>query len=252
MQTKPSISALLAAALLLAACSPGKPTDSGAASDSPSQQADLSWYMPAAFMAAFGAAAPAPHDIQRDGKSQTLQFSPNLLVDIGQGRLALVSTSAAPPDDCTLCGASVAVHYLQKTADGGFKVAGQWWDLLPPDPLDQPPEVRVRQGLFDRPALQVEVAHRDRGCESAAASLFEFTPQGPVLRARAIPTARNNIPMGAMRVGPQVDLYGNILPDAPGKTFKVRYHGSFEGDATYGRSASGVWAAQGAFNLPVC
>ena len=239
---------------VLAACSPGPSSNAGAASDSPAQAAALSFDLDPAFKAAFGASGQAAHDIQRQGQNVSLTFAPKALVDIGGGRLALISASLPAGDDCDdKCGRAVAVHYLRKAADGAFQVTGQWWDLLPAGPLDGSSEARIREGLFAHPAVQIEVPHRDRGCQSASAALFELTPDGPVPRAKDISTARTNIPMGALRMGAQVDYYGNILPDVQGQRFKVHYHGSTEGDAMYtAGGAGGVWTQTAQFNLPDC
>jgi len=110
----------------------------------------------------------------------------------------------------------------------------------------------VRYDLFDRPALEAESQRRDRGCEMSFVSLWELAPEGPKLRAREIPTERNNIPMGAMRAGPQVDLYGNVIADRKGQTFKVHYHGSTEGDVTWSAGADGVFKVAGGVPLPGC
>lgn len=241
------------AVAFLAACSPGKSTDAGSASDS-APSADLSIYLDQAFKTAFGASGQAAHDIPRQGQPVAMTFAPKDLIDIGGGRLALISASLPAGDDCDdKCGRAVAVHYLRKAADGSFQVTGQWWDLLPAGPLDGASEARIREDLFAAPAVQIEVPHRDRGCQSSSAALFELAPSGPVLRARDISTARTNIPMGALRLGAQVDYYGNILPDVKGQRFKVHYHGSTEGDAVYGPgAAAGVWAQTAQFNLPEC
>ena len=83
-------------------------------------------------------------------------------------------------------------------------------------------------------------------------TLWELMPEGPKLRAREIPTERNNIPMGAMRTGPQVDLYGNVIADRKGKTFKAHYHGTTEGDVTWTAGADGVFRATDGVPLPGC
>ncbi len=239
--------ACLAGALLVAACSPAKtpPEDDEAAASS---QAALDADLGPAFFAAFHMPAPAPHEIERQGQKIELQYSPALLADLGDGRLALVSKGEAAEG-----GGGLAVHYLHRSGDK-FSVLGQGYDLCPVSGAGVPgPEARVRRNLFDRPALQAEVAERKMGCEIAAASLYELLPAGPALRAQNIVTMRNNIPMGAMRTGPQVDYYGNILPDEKGKGFKVRYHGSHEGDVAWAPGAGGTWAAQaGRFKPPEC
>ena len=83
-------------------------------------------------------------------------------------------------------------------------------------------------------------------------SLWELLPEGPRLRAREVPTERNNIPMGAMRTGPQVDLYGNVIADRTGKSFLVHYHGTTEGDVTWSAGADGVYRPSGGIPLPGC
>ena len=122
MPPKWCASACLAAALAMAACSPAKAPDSGAAS---SQGPDLSFYLQPAFRAAFGADAPAAHDVDRPGGKAVMQVSPHLLADLGGGRMALISTARRrAASDCQDCGGAVAVHYLRQV-NGEFHVEGQ-------------------------------------------------------------------------------------------------------------------------------
>ncbi|MDB5460533.1 MAG: hypothetical protein JWO72_2274 [Caulobacteraceae bacterium] len=237
----------LAAALALAACSPEPASDSGAAS---SQPADLSWYLEPAFKAAFGGSPPVAREVERQDGKATVQYSPNMLVDLGGDRVALVSTGAL--EGCQDCGGAVAIHYLQRSG-GEFHVVGQWLDLRPRASVGALPEAHVRTDLFARPALQIELPDRNQGCETASASLFELEPGGPILRARDIVTARSNIAMGAVRVGPMIDDYGNILPDVKGERFRVAYRGTLPGEVIYAPGKpQGVWTPQGEFKLPEC
>ena len=233
---------LLAAFAFLAACSKA-PDPSGL-------PADISQALQPAFLTAFGHEAPAPHDILRGGKTTTLTFSPQAIYDLGGGEVALVSR-AAPDNGCNGCDWAVAVHYL-KARNNRFTVDHGWFDVAPQGPLDDPPHLRLRGDLFDHPALESEVPRRDRGCEMSLVTLYELLPSGPALRARDIPTERNNIPMGALRLGPQVDLYGNVIADRRGKSLKAHYHGTTEGDVIWMPGSDGVWKPSGGIPLPDC
>ena len=232
-----------AAGLLLAACSPGKPKDA----DLPE---DLSVSLKPAFQTAFGGDAPVAHDIVRGGKTITLQFSPAAIANLKDGRVALVSRGVAS-DGCQDCDWAVAVHYLS-AKDNHFTPAGEWWDVLKPGLLDQPPEAHIREDLFSRPAVQIEGDLRDRGCDMKTAALIAFEPAGPVLRAKDVSTARSNIPMGALRTGLQVDYDANIVADKRDKAFHVHYRGTSEGDAAYAPGADGMWKPSGGLKLPEC
>ena len=227
---------------LLAACSKA-PDPSGL-------PADINQALNPAFLAAFGHEAPAAHDIVRGGKTLTLAYAPAAIYDLGGGEAALVSL-AAPDGGCNGCDWAVAVHYL-KARDNRFTVDKAWYDVTPQGPLDDPPRLRIRADLFDRPALASETPRRDRVCEMSLVTLYELEPAGPVLRAQDIPTERNNIPMGALRLGPQVDLYGNVIADRKDKAFKAHYHGTTEGDVIWTPGADGVWRASGGIPLPDC
>ena len=133
----------------------------------------------------------------------------------------------------------MAVHYLS-ARDNRFTVQKGFFDIAPQGPLDDPPHLRIRTDLFDHPALEVESPRRDKGCVMSIVSLYELQPEGPRLRAREIVTERNNIPMGALRIGPQVDLYGNVIAGKKGKAFKVHYHGTTEGDVDWTPGPDGV------------
>jgi hypothetical protein len=233
----------LLALALLAACSKAK--DSG---DLP---ADVNQALQPAFLTAFGHDAPADHQITRAGKAIDVAYAPAAIAKLSDDEVALDSLAAPADNSCNGCTWSVAVHYLT-AKDNRFTVRKSFFDIAPQGPLDDPPHLRVRYDLFDHPAIEAESPRRDRGCEMSIVSLYELTPEGPKLRAGEVPTARNNIPMGALRAGPQVDLYGNVIADKKGQTFKVHYHGSTEGDVTWSAGADGVFRAAGGVPLPGC
>lgn len=235
--------AVLVALLALAACS--KPKD---ASDLP---ADVSQSLEPAFLTAFGHDAPADHEISRNGKAIDVAYSPAAIAKLSDDEVALASLAAPADNGCDACTWSVAVHYLT-AKDNRFTVKKSFFDIAPQGPLDDPPHLRVRTDLFDHPALEAESPRRDRGCVMSLVSLWELAPDGPKLRAREIPTERNNIPMGAMRTGPQVDLYGNVIADRKGKTFKVHYHGTTEGDVIWSAGPDGVFRPASGTPLPGC
>jgi hypothetical protein len=229
--------------VLLAAC--GKAKDAG------NLPADLGPSLNPAFLTAFGHEAPADHAIVRAGKTVDVAYAPEVIARLSDDEAALGSLAAPSDGGCNGCTWSVAVHYLT-ARDNRFTVAKAFFDIAPQGPLDDPPHLRVRADLFEHPALEAESPRRDRGCDMTVVSLYELTPDGPKLRASEVPTARNNIPMGALRTGPQVDLYGNVIADKRGKTFKVHYHGSTEGDVTWSAGQDGVFRASGGVPLPGC
>ncbi len=231
---------LLAALGLLAACAKKPET---------LQTADLSIYMPAAFKTAFGAQDTAPHDVTIKGKPVTMQFSPHLLVDIGGNRAALISTGASA--DCQDCGGAIAVHYMQRD-NGEFRVVGQWFDLAPSAGSGDPPTAQTRTDLFDHTALQLEAVDRMQGCTFSTANVYELEPTGPALRAKDIVMMRDNIAMGALRRGVQVDDYANVLPEKKGRSFLVQYHGTLPGDLHFSPGPNGVWTSVGNIKLPDC
>jgi hypothetical protein len=235
--------AALIALLALAACSKAR--------DNADLPADVNQSLNPAFLTAFGQEAPADHPITRAGKAIDLAFSPAAIARLSDDEVALASLAAPSDGSCNACIWSVAVHYL-KAKDNRFTLEKAFFDIAPQGPLDDPPHLRIRTDLFDRPAIEAESPRRDRGCEMSIVSLYELTPDGPRLRASEIPTARNNIPMGALRAGPQVDLYGNVIADQKGKTFKVHYHGSTEGDVTWRAGPGGVFKPSSGVPLPGC
>jgi hypothetical protein len=235
--------AALIAHLALAACSKAR--------DNADLPEDVNPSLNPAFLTAFGQEAPADHPITRAGKAIDLAFSPAAIARLSVDEVALASLAAPSDGSCNACTWSVAVHYL-KAQDNRFTVEKGFFDIAPQGPLDDPPHLRIRTDLFDRPAIEAESPRRDRGCEMSIVSLYELTPDGPKLRASEVPTARNNIPMGALRAGPQVDLYGNVIADAKGRTFKVHYHGSTEGDVTWSAGPDGVFRPAGGVPLPGC
>lgn len=234
---------LIAVLLIGAACSRA-PKDS----DLP---ADVNEALNPAFLTAFGHDAPADHEITRAGKAIDVAYAPAAIAKLSDTEVALASLAAPADNSCNGCTWSVAVHYLS-AKDNRFTVRQGFFDIAPQGPLDDPPRLRIRADLFEHPALAVESPRRDRGCEMSLVSLYELTPDGPKLRAREIPTERNNIPMGALRTGPQTDLYGNVIADRKGKAFKVHYHGTTEGDVIWTPGPDGVFAPTGGIPLPGC
>jgi hypothetical protein len=238
-----ALTALAVPLLLLGACSKAK--------DGSDLPADVSESLQPAFLTAFGHEAPADHQITRAGKPVEVAYAPAAIAKLSDDAVALASLAAPSDNSCNGCTWSVAVHYLA-AKDNRFTVTKSFFDIAPQGPLDDPPHLRVRYDLFKGPALEAESPRRDRGCEMTVVSLYELTPDGPKLRAREAPTARNNIPMGALRTGPQVDLYGNVIAEKKGETFKVHYHGSTEGDVTWRAGADGVFRPAGGVPLPGC
>jgi len=235
--------ALLLLILALTAC--GKHTDASALPD------DVGQSLNPAFLTAFGHDAPADHEITRAGKAIDVAYAPEVIARLSDDEVALASLAAPADNSCNACTWSVAVHYLN-ARDNRFTVQKSFFDIAPQGPLDDPPHLRIRTGLFDQPALEVESPRRDRGCVMSIVSLYELLPEGPRLRAREIVTERNNIPMGALRSGPQGDLYGNVIAGKKGKAFKVHYHGTTEGDVDWTPGKDGVFTATGGIPLPGC
>jgi hypothetical protein len=235
--------AALLALIALTACSRAK--------DVADLPADVNQSLNPAFLTAFGQEAPADHPITRAGKAVDLAYAPAAIARLSDDEVALASLAAPSDNSCNACTWSVAVHYL-KARDNRFTVEKAFFDIAPQGPLDDPPHLRIRTDLFERPAIEAESPRRDRGCEMSMVSLYELTPEGPKLRASELPTSRNNIPMGALRLGPQVDHYGNVIADRKGKTFKVHYHGSTEGDVIWSAGADGVFRPSGGVPLPGC
>ncbi len=234
----------LAAALLACACSPAKP-------DKAADAAPLSRDMDAVFQLAFGSLAPSPREIERKGKKVDIEYSPSHIQDLGDGRIALISTGVSP-DGCSPCARAVAITYLARTG-ASYRVTNQWLDLGAIGNLGEKPDARFREDLFEKPALDIEMPNENQGCNEVTGTLYELLPTGPALRAAGISTHRSNVAMGGIRVGLQVDDYGDILADQKGKRFIVRYRGTYPGEVPYAPGgADGLWLPQNGFKIPVC
>ena len=235
--------AAIAAALLACACSPKK--------EEAAFSAPLSQDMDPAFQLAFGSLAPSPREIERGGKKVDVEYSPAHIQDLGDGHIALISTGVSP-DGCAPCARAVAIHYLVRTGMG-YRVTGQWLDLAAVDNAGEAPDARFREDLFDKTALDIEMPDENQGCNEVTGTLYELLPAGPALRAAGINTHRSNVAMGGIRVGLQVDDYGDILADQKGKRFMVRYRGTYPGEAPYAPGGTnGQWLPQTGFKIPVC
>lgn len=183
-----------------------------------------------AFRAAFGHGRRAA--VNRNGR--TYDFYPITAVELGGGRIALVSTGALRDAGHAEEGLN-AVHYLAR-ANGRLRVTGRWFGLAAGGSHGgSAAQWGVTRALSRWPTLYTEGGGTFQGCTVSFATLTELRPAGPVDVA-GFPVAFDD---GGMVEGPEAQqVEGAIATAVPGRSFTVRYHGTMRFSETYVRTGN--------------
>ena len=218
--------------LALAACGPSgppaKPRASGPMYD--------------AFEVAFG--KPAPYSTL-DDSGDRIVYSPQALIDLRPGVVALISKQEIP-GGCKSCGGALAVNYL-KRGPSGFSRLGAWPDVGGEGSFGGVLPWTVRTDIDNGPTLVTRRDERSGDCSSTSDELITLTPKGPVKIATVIlATGYSALPEDH---GHPPHVSGTIVPITRGQRFAVVLTGTSslrqvyrrEGDvfATYTPGATG-------------
>lgn len=183
-----------------------------------------------AFRAVFGRARQAP--VTRDGRAY--DFAPVTAVELGGGRIALVSTGALR-DAGHAEGGLNAIHYLARVR-GRLRVTGRWFGLGAGGSHGvSATQWGVSRALSRWPVLYTEGGGTWQGCTVSFATLTELRPTGPVDVA-FFPVGFDN---GGMVERPRARrIDGAIAAAVPDRSFTVRYSGSLRFGETYARTGN--------------
>ena len=196
-----------------------------------------------AFRTAWG--GPPPIEIpakDEDGEGQTIQNSK--LVDLGQGRWALISEGQG--GEGHVSSGSLSIHYLRRTADG-FERIGAWPEIGVGGTWGAPPQWEVRTDLTPSPAITAQAGGTWQGYTCTWGQLIELTPERPIVRAGQL--KMNFDSSGALGDSGQ-SYEGRLVPGRVGQTFKLDYENS-DNDVTYALAGQ-TYDPVNAPDLPWC
>lgn len=183
-----------------------------------------------AFRAVFGRARQA--SVTRDGR--TYDFAPVTAVELGGGRIALISTGALRDAGHAEDGLN-AVHYLMRVR-GRLRVTERWFGLGAGGSHGvSATRWGMTRALSRWPVLYTEGGGTWQGCTVTVATLTELRPAGPIDVA-GFPTGFDNGGMVERPRAQRVD--GAIAAAIPDRSFTVRYSGSMRFSETYARTGN--------------
>lgn len=237
------------AALALAACERPADTAKGQArAPAPAAAQAPAPSLAAAFEIAFGRPAPARRSVTKGEQADTWIYDPARLIPVGE-RLALVSTGRHF-SDCHVCAGALAVHYLERAPEGGWRTSGAWPEIIYGGGFGQPPEWRVREDLGHPLVIQAEAGSTGQGYTCASATLMELTASGPVIRADQIPTHYDN--QGAVGEGEAPTVIDGAIGRGPDGRLRVTYTGTKRAEVDYALRESRYVPVAGPADIARC
>lgn len=203
----------------------------------------------AAFRAAWDRAAPAVAPANENSGSAAFTFTTGKLVALGGERYAFVSDGQG--DDGHASPGAVAIHYLERTAEG-FRRVDAAPLIVDGGTFGNPPEWTLQPGLFAAPALIAASGGTWQGYSCSGASVVELTPARPVLRADFVRLNYSN--GGAVLDGQTAEeMEGRLVPGTPGRDFTVQYTGASTARVIWRLAADGTYKpANEPADLPWC
>lgn len=172
-----------------------------------------------AFESAFG--KPAPWATIDDSDDHVI-FSPQALIDLRPGVVALVSKKEIP-DGCKRCGGSLTIDYLARTATG-YRRLGHWPDLGGEGSYGRVLPWTTRTDLEDSPALVTRRDLHEGACSSVKAELISLRHDKPVKSAEV--TTATSYAASPTEHLPATGVSGEIRPLVKGKSFMLTLSGS--------------------------
>lgn len=190
-----------------------------------------------AFRAAWDRAAPAKAPAPEQSGGGDFTFTGGKLVPLGGERYAFVSDGQG--GDGHVSPGAVAIHYLERTANG-FRRVDAAPLIVDGGTFGNPPEWTIQQGLLPAPALVATSGGTWQGYSCSGASVVELTPQRPVLRADYVRLYYSN--SGAVLDDKAAEeMEGRLVPATPGREFAVQYSGASTARVIWRPSADGTY-----------
>lgn len=184
----------------------------------------------AAFRAVFGHRRSAV--LTRNGR--VFDFEPLGILDLGGGRIALLSTGVLRNAGHAEVGLN-GIHYLA-ARNRRLRVVGRWFGLgAEGSNGGNVARWGLSRALSRWPTLYTEGGGTWQGCTVSFATLTELRPAGPVDVA-FFPTGFDNGGMAEGLRGQQID--GVIAAAVPDRSFTVRYSGSMRFSEIYARTGN--------------
>lgn len=195
---------------------------------------------------AFGTAFPDGPVHRREDRNY--DFRPLATVDLGGGRIALLSTGVLRDAGHSGDGLN-AIHYLARR-DGRLHVVGRWFGLGAGGSHGaSATRWGVTRALSEWPILYTEGGGTWQGCSISVAVLTELRPDGP---ADVADLQVFYSDAGTGWTTPPREVHGAIVRAEPGRAFTVRYHGSESFEETWVRDGSRYRLAGGDSRVPGC
>lgn len=252
LQTRPVLTVLAAASLLLASCDRGRAPDEASGDSSSIKTSSLTEtgtfsreVEAQAFEAAWGSRTPPLMKATVETGDEGFTYREGSLIHLGDDRFALVSSGHG--GEAHVNSGALAIHYLTRTADG-FERTGAWPNFVIGGSFGNPPEWTMRSDLTPSPALVATGGGTWQGYSCAMTDLVELTPEKPVLRAERVSTRYDST--GALEDAGET-VHGELAPGEKGQSFRVRYTGSKSAEVIYRRSGE-TYAATSRPDVPSC
>ncbi len=181
-----------------------------------------------AFEAAYG--KPAPYATIDDSDDHVV-YSPQALIDVAPGVVALISKKEIP-DGCRRCGGALGVDYLRHTPTG-FQRLGHWPDIGGVGDYGHALPWSLRADLENGPTLVTRRDLHEGACSSEKAELISLRVDKPVKSAEV--TTATTYTASAAEHLPASGVTGAIKPLVKGKSFVVTLSGAEHARQVYRR-----------------
>jgi hypothetical protein len=167
-----------------------------------------------AFTVAFGRPAPFA---TLDESGDHVTYTPQALVDVGPGVVALISKSEIS-EGCKACAGALTIDYLRR-GPAGFSRLRSWPDFGGRGQRGKALPWTMRSDIDDGPTLVTRNDQKEAGCSATLDELITLTPKGPVKIATVV-LATALDPAPGERAGSN-RLSGKIAPMVRGRSFAV-------------------------------
>jgi hypothetical protein len=150
-------------------------------------------------------------------------------------------------DSCHGCAGALAIHYLQRTPQG-FRLTGAWPEIAQGASFGEPPQWRLRAGLFPQTAIEARSGGTWQGCTVGVADLIELTPERPIVRARGVLLDYDNSGSG----DEDNAVHGELKARDIGRSFEADYTGARRLGVVYVRDGDAYQPDRNVPELPSC
>lgn len=164
-----------------------------------------------------------------DGEAINVRFSPIALVRLDRSTMVLVSGGQNLDQNCHGCTGFFSIAYLGShpgwTVEGspylGMGQTGGW---------GTPPEIAIIRSLSPEPMVLVRSGQSGQGSTESWGRLVRL---GPTIDAVSVALDRFDISYDNDGSAADCSIKGKIIPGKRGRSFTIRYTGTYRGDVIY-------------------